>query len=106
MHTRYYILPYRPEITEHTAFDEAISRAEECRQLARCRTSEHQNDEKSRYDARHRSVTYNDGDLVWIWMPTKTPGLSPKLLRKYHGPYRVLTATSPVNYRVEPVPLP
>ncbi|KAG0443261.1 hypothetical protein HPB47_015116 [Ixodes persulcatus] len=76
-------------------------------QLTDSRTYQaHQNVEKIRYDARHRYVTYNDGDLVWIWMPIKKPVLSSKLLRRYHCPYKVLTATSPVNYRVEPVPLP
>lgn len=100
------ILRYRPDVTEHTTFAEDMNRAEECRQLARFRTSEHQNHEKHRYDDHHRSVTYNNGDLVWVWMPMKQPGLSSKLLRKYHGPYKVLESTSPVNYKVEPVPPP
>lgn len=32
-----------------------------------------------------------------------TPGLSEKLFAKYHGTYRIIERTSPVNYLIEPV---
>lgn len=100
------ILPYSPDTTESTTISEAASHAEECRKLARMFTSEDQQRQKHHRDISAAPVSYAPGSLVWLWVPAPTPGLSPKLASKYHGPYRVIKQTSPVNFSVEPLEPP
>lgn len=100
------VFPYHPSTEHNTTLAEATSRTEECRQLARCRTFEQQSAAKLRYDEHRRHVHYNNGDLVWLWVPIRKPGLCEKLICKYLGPYRVLAKNSDVNYAVEPVDPP
>ncbi|UYV77347.1 hypothetical protein LAZ67_15000588, partial [Cordylochernes scorpioides] len=77
------------------------SRAEEARQLARIHTMRSQGENKLRYDAHHRNIVYQPGDLVWIYIPVRKVGLSEKLMRRYFGPYRVTRKISDVTYEVE-----
>lgn len=79
------------------------SRAEECHQLARLRTSTQQDVSKLRYDERHRDIVYDTEDLVWLWAPVIKLARAETFLRKCFGPYRVSERTSPVHYVVEPV---
>lgn len=97
------ILPYKPDATEFTPISDLARRAEECRRLARSFTSTDQQRQKHRHDECVKDRSFDPGSLVWLWVPCSTPGLSPKLTTKYHGPYRVIERTSPVNYLVEPV---
>ncbi|UYV70941.1 hypothetical protein LAZ67_8001175 [Cordylochernes scorpioides] len=39
---------------------------------------------------KHQEVMYKGGDLVWVFTPVRTVGLSEKLLKRYFGPYRVI----------------
>ncbi|GBN37167.1 hypothetical protein AVEN_219962-1 [Araneus ventricosus] len=50
------------------------------------------------YDAKHRPVNCNPGDLLWIFKPVRKVGLSEKLLKKYFGPYQVVRKLSEVTY--------
>ena len=77
-----------------------INKAEESRQLARVRTLKAQQKDRRRYDSKHRMVTYEPGDLVWIFTPVRKIGLSEKLLKRYFGPYQVLRRLSDVTYEV------
>lgn len=97
------VFPYHVSTDHNTTLAEAMSRTEECRQLARCRTFEQQSTAKLRYDEHHRHVQYKTGDLVWLWVPVRKPGLCEKLICRYLGPYRVLGRNSDVNYAVEPL---
>lgn len=97
------ILPYRPDPSEGTPLSEASKYAEECRQLARSFTAEDQSLQKFRRDDDRPPCTYQPDSLVWLWIPSSTPGLCSKLLAQYHGPYRVVEQTTPVNYVVEPL---
>lgn len=97
------LLPCPPGTAPPNAVADAIANAEEARQLARLRTFESQDEERSRYDARHRVVEYTVGDEVLLWTPTRLPGRSTKLLKRYVGPYRVTRQLSPVNYEVTPL---
>lgn len=99
------LFPYAPP-SDNLTLAGATCRSEECRQLARLRTFDAQASSKLRYDEHHRQVTYSEGDMVWLWVPVRKPGLSEKLLCQYLGPYRVLRPLSPVTYLVEPVDLP
>lgn len=77
-----------------------IMRTEESRQLARLRTFQAQDKDRQRYDSKHRVVTYQPGDLVWVFIPIRKIGLSEKLLKRYFGPYQVLRRLSDVTYEV------
>ncbi|GFS63502.1 transposon Ty3-I Gag-Pol polyprotein [Trichonephila clavipes] len=46
-------------------------------------------------------VSYAPGDLVWVYTPVRKVGLSEKLLRRYFGPYQVLSRLSAVIYEVQ-----
>ncbi|UYV81651.1 hypothetical protein LAZ67_20001814 [Cordylochernes scorpioides] len=69
--------------------------------LARLSILQAQSKDKERYDKKHQDVTYKEGDLVWVFTPVRTVGLSEKLLKRYFGPYRVIRKISSVNYQVE-----
>lgn len=97
------MLPYTPDSSEYTAISDVARYAEDCRQLARSLTTEDQGHQKLRHDTDRSLTTFATGALVWLWIPPSTPGLSSKLLARYHGPYRILARTSPVNYDVEPL---
>lgn len=97
------ILPYHPDASETTLLSEAHTFAEECRQLARSFTTENQAQQKHNRDPTNPAPSYPSGALVWLWVPSSAPGLSSKLLSRYHGPYRILEQSSPVNYVVEPL---
>ncbi|KAI9552205.1 hypothetical protein GHT06_022545 [Daphnia sinensis] len=56
--------------------------------------------QKEAYDARHRELSFQAGDLVLVYKPFRKVGKSEKLLRRWLGPYKVLRQTTPVNYGV------
>lgn len=95
------MLPHEPDEIGTDA-DEFTQRAEEARQLARVRIHQQQDYDARRYNLRHRLVSYEVGDKVWVWTPVRRRGLSEKLLRRYFGPYRVLRRISDLTYEVVP----
>ncbi|UYV82112.1 K02A2.6-like [Cordylochernes scorpioides] len=94
------LLPYQPGYEEDEYINQLMTDAEDARQLARLHTLRTQDIDKARYDARHRPVHYNVGDLVWIFTPVRKVGLSEKLLKKYFGPYKITKKISDINYEV------
>lgn len=97
------ILLYRPDASECQPLSDVTRHDEECRQLARSFTTNDQGRQKQHHDKDHSSPSFRAGDLVWLRIPATTTCLASKLLAKYHGPYRILKCTSPVNYIVEPL---
>lgn len=95
------LLPPQPDasLTEFTS--DAISRAEEARQLARIRTLDSQERQCARYDSSHRHNKYSPGDLVLLWTPQRHVGLADKLLHRYTGPYRIHHQLSDVTCVIE-----
>lgn len=85
------IVPYGPDSLEGTPVCEAARYAEE------------QVLQKSHDDWRpHHQFSHDN--LLWLWVPpASTSGMSSKFVSRYHGPYRVLQRTSPVNHVIEPV---
>jgi transposase InsO family protein len=77
--------------------------AQEARQLARSAIMRSQKLQELRYNASHSPVTFAVGEFVWIRFPTRQVGLAEKLLRKFHGPFRILRRVGPVNYEVQRV---
>ncbi|UYV75771.1 hypothetical protein LAZ67_13001284 [Cordylochernes scorpioides] len=80
---------------------EIVTRAEETRQLDRLHTLRAQEGNKRLYDAKHREVSYQPGDKVWIFIPVRKIGISEKLIKRYFGPYKVTRRISDVTYEVE-----
>ncbi|UYV61228.1 hypothetical protein LAZ67_1003968 [Cordylochernes scorpioides] len=76
-------------------------RAEEARKLTRIHPMRSQDSNKHRYDAHHRNIIYQPGDLVWIFIPVRKVGYSEKLMRRYFGPYKVTRKIYDVTYEVE-----
>ncbi|XP_045210881.2 uncharacterized protein LOC123562304 [Mercenaria mercenaria] len=56
---------------------------------------------KDLYDTKLAFVTYKPGDLVWMLHETRKIGVTPKLEKKYDGPFVVTEKTSPVNFVVQ-----
>ncbi|KAJ4429260.1 hypothetical protein ANN_26263 [Periplaneta americana] len=56
------------------------------------------------YDRLANSAGFQEGDLVWLYRPTRTKGKSPKLQRAWDGPYRVVTWINDVVYRIQRQP--
>ncbi|UYV71047.1 K02A2.6-like, partial [Cordylochernes scorpioides] len=77
------------------------ARAKEARNLARIHSMRSQDSNKHRYDAHHRNIIYQPGDLVWIFIPLRKVGYSEKLMRRYFGPFKVTRNISDVTYEVE-----
>ncbi|UYV63068.1 K02A2.6-like, partial [Cordylochernes scorpioides] len=97
------ILPYQPAGTAEDYVGHLVTNAEDARMLARLNILQAQSKDKERYDKKHQEVTYKEGDMVWVFTPVRTVGLSKKLLKRYLGPYRVIKKISRVNYQVEGV---
>ncbi|GBM02378.1 Retrovirus-related Pol polyprotein from transposon 412 [Araneus ventricosus] len=95
------IFPYSPDGATQDYLQRLLNQTEESRQLARLRKLEAQQKDRRIYDAKHRPVNYNPGDLVWIFTPVRKVGLSEKLLKKYFGPYQVVRKLSEVTYEVQ-----
>ncbi|UYV77696.1 K02A2.6-like, partial [Cordylochernes scorpioides] len=97
------ILPYQPAGTAEDYVGHLVTNAEDARMLARLNILQAQSKDKELYDKKHQEVTYKEGDLVWVFTPVRTVGLSEKFLKRYFGPYRVIRKISSVNYQVEGV---
>ncbi|GBM58756.1 Transposon Ty3-I Gag-Pol polyprotein [Araneus ventricosus] len=95
------IFPYSPDGATQDYLQRLLNQTKESRQLARLRTLEAQQKDRRIYDAKHRPVNYNSGDLVWIFMPVRKVGLSEKLLKKYFGSYQVVRKLSEVTYEIQ-----
>lgn len=90
----------------HVFSRNVVDSAEVARQLPQIRTLDCQTQERVRYDAAHRIVTYNEGDLVWLLTSSRCVELATKLLPRYAGTYRILKRLFDVTYCVEPVTAP
>ena len=53
------------------------------------------------YDKKAKNREFKVGDLVWVHNKQRKKGLSPKLQCQWHGPYEVISQTSPVNFLVK-----
>ena len=53
----------------------------------------------------HQEVSiYHPGQLVWLFTPAATPGVSRKLQTFWTGPWRILECVNQVTYRIQPDP--
>ena len=54
---------------------------------------------KTYYDLRAEDTTFQEGDCVWLYNPLHTPGLTPKFMWPWVGPYVVTKAINDLVYR-------
>ncbi|KAG0444361.1 hypothetical protein HPB47_013881 [Ixodes persulcatus] len=73
------------------------------RQLFRIRTLESKQQQIIRHAEHHTPVTYNIGDEVLIWPPSRKPGKCEKFQKQFRGPFRISRQLSPTNYKVNSV---
>nr|XP_006815260.1 PREDICTED: uncharacterized protein LOC102809442 [Saccoglossus kowalevskii] len=55
------------------------------------------------FDRRAKESTFQVGDIVYLYTPKATSGLSKKLEHRWHGPYRTFEKVSPVNFQLQRV---
>ena len=60
--------------------------------------------QKRQYDQNVRLTCYQPGEVVWLHHMAGKKGRSPKLLRKWTGPYVIRTKISEVTYRIQASP--
>lgn len=59
---------------------------------------------KRRYDRNADADGFQVGDAVWLYNPRFKKNVSPKLMRPWEGPYRVMDRLTDVVYRVQLTP--
>lgn len=58
---------------------------------------------KIRHDRNVRAANFDVNDLVWVYDPAKKPGRGRKFIKKWKGPYRVISIIDETGYVVKPV---
>ena len=56
---------------------------------------------KTDYDRKSDGEVYQPGDAVWYHYPRVKKGLSPKLMRPWTGPYKVISRIHDNTYRIQ-----
>jgi hypothetical protein len=56
--------------------------------------------QKKQYDKKVKFTSYKVGNRVWLYNPANKPGLSPKLISKWKGPYIIVQKLSDVSYKI------
>ena len=56
---------------------------------------------KEVYDTKVVQTSYKPGDLVWCRHELRKPGVSPKLEKRYSGPFVVTARRSPINFVIQ-----
>ncbi|VDI04194.1 Hypothetical predicted protein [Mytilus galloprovincialis] len=60
--------------------------------------------QKKQYDIKSYQHSYKKGNVVWLYTPTRVKNISPKLQRKWDGPYFIVTVLSDVTYKIQKNP--
>ena len=69
--------------------------------LAREVTQRKQERQKDHYDVQSSDGRYKVGDVVWLYLPVVKKGQSPKFMKPWKGPYKIVKVLSDVNYRIK-----
>ncbi|XP_028408217.1 uncharacterized protein LOC114530796 [Dendronephthya gigantea] len=59
---------------------------------------------KNNYDIDSSKTQFEKGDNVWLYTPQRKKGLSPKLQRKWKGPYSVVKRINDLVYKIQAGP--
>ena len=56
---------------------------------------------KCYFDQKHKHIEFAEGDLVWVYCGLPVAGKTFKMLRRFEGPYTILTRLDQVTYRLQ-----
>ena len=87
-----------PQVEDHRA--RIVSQVQVAQRLARVNLRKSQRKDKHYYDKKASNVSFQVGDEVWLHNKAKKKGLSPKLMAKWLGPFRITKKLSEVNYEL------
>jgi hypothetical protein len=71
-----------------------------CRQLVKENIQKAQDKYKKNFDKNAETVNFQVRDNVWLYNPKTEPGLSPKLTKKWKGPFYISEKLGQVNYKL------
>jgi hypothetical protein len=75
--------------TAQSCFEEIIKNAEITKEIASENMKRQQEKYKKQHDEKVRPPNYKIGQKVWLLNNHKKPGITPKLQKKYIGPYYI-----------------
>ena len=87
-------------IPEVEGLKDSIVKLQKAREVARQNVLEKQQQIKERYDQSANPVSFEPGDLVWIYFPQIQVGGCRKFFHNYSGPYILLEKTKSTTFRV------
>ena len=56
---------------------------------------------KTYYDIRANDTTFQAGDFIWLYNPRREPGLTPKFMHPWEGPYVVTKQINDLVYQIQ-----
>jgi hypothetical protein len=74
---------------------------EKIHQLVLQRMEKVQKKAKKRFDVGRRKTIYSPGEKILLYVPTRKPRRSEKLLSQFKGPYKVLARIYTNNYEIQ-----
>ncbi|MEO0683466.1 MAG: reverse transcriptase domain-containing protein [Cyanobacteria bacterium J06649_11] len=87
-----------PTIEDHRV--RIVKQVQLAQQLARDNLKKAQRKNKDLYDQNASKSKFKEGDEVWLHNKARKKGLSPKLMAKWIGPYRITKKISDVNFEL------
>ncbi|CAG2251645.1 unnamed protein product [Mytilus edulis] len=73
---------------------------EEAHQIVQRHVSGQMLRQKKNHDKNVSWAKFEPGNMVYVYFPLRTPGLSPKFTNQWRGPYKVIKINSSVTYTV------
>ena len=95
------LLPVSPRGPDYSAYmNGLISNLECAREVAKGNIRSAQKIYKSYYDQSHKAALpkFTPGDRVWLYCSKTEPGLTPKLCKRWLGPYMIISAYTNNTY--------
>ena len=93
------LIPPKSLMPAHQQYLERLIQGQEIhRQIARENILDIQEKYKSQYNKNASTPTFQPGDRVWLYCQKTEPGLSPKLAKKWLGPYYIATKCGTYTY--------
>jgi len=78
-----------------------IDRIQKARKLVHDTIRKEQNRYKKRYDQGRKELIFAEGEMVMLKNLATKKGLTPKLVRRWEGPYYIIRQVSPLLYEIQ-----
>lgn len=88
-------------MTSHEYVHTLQQRLQKVHNIARSEMAKASDRQKKHYDHRVHVIPFEEGDLVWLQLLTKTKGLCPKLQPRWEGPYEIKRKISDLLIEIE-----